>query len=456
MNVVIVGGGLAGLGSAAYIKEQLPEVTVTLLEAEARTGGRAHSMPFGGEGGCSLPFFYHGPTIELCQAQGINIQNYQGSKINLGFSVLGQSLMNAAQWATSDVNPMEGKLAQVPPFMLFHCLGGQSSRPSEWAKALSDKDPHYLKSFATQTTADFLKQRKIPDSLIPLAESSFHVFEDPSEISALSSLLRVWVASPSGEFYFFDGTYQRLVDKLECSIDHLHLSTAVKSVTKDTESQTYIVTDNNGNIHRADQVVIATSAQALKSINMASMLSNRFEQAVQAIKYSPVIKLFFRAKTRFWENDDDPTTMLSDEVFNTCFPVFDPETRQTPFSGPDIWGFEVCLIGAMARRAMEQGIDDLPQRVQEHIEKLRPAAKDCLEFETLLEWNNNSIAGGALCYFQPDENVPDYFGALRSSQQGLLFAGEYTEYQYQGYDAAIASAKRVAQTVVKNLSLACA
>ena len=50
-DVIIIGAGAAGLGSADYLRKKIPGIKIIVLEARDRIGGRVHTTTFDGKDG---------------------------------------------------------------------------------------------------------------------------------------------------------------------------------------------------------------------------------------------------------------------------------------------------------------------------------------------------------------------------------------------------------------------
>ena len=155
----------------------------------------------------------------------------------------------------------------------------------------------------------------------------------------------------------------------------------------------------------------------------------------------------------FWLEDELPLMMISDSEFSACFPVYDIKTRNTPMSGPEIWGFEIVFIGDRARvlRQETNNNEEIAQKALRIMEKLRSSVAGCLEIEYVADWEASNIKSGALHYYPPSPNIPLYYDALRLPHQNRYLAGDYTEVFFAGIDGAVSSGLRVASQIQESL-----
>jgi oxygen-dependent protoporphyrinogen oxidase len=75
MSITIIGGGLAGLSAAYYLRRQAPDLRINLLEASPRLGGKVHTLREDGfliEAGPDAVVRYKPAAIKLMQELGLS------------------------------------------------------------------------------------------------------------------------------------------------------------------------------------------------------------------------------------------------------------------------------------------------------------------------------------------------------------------------------------------------
>lgn len=447
-RVVIIGAGLAGLGTAWGLRRSLGHaVDIVVLEARARLGGRVHSLPFGGEAGCEPPFFHRGPLLHMAEALGLAVHSYQGSKLDIGYLVDGR-LIPSADWLGFAQTRFPAPFDRMSPFRAWFPIASRYPAPSGWADdpvaALARVDPE----LSTMSVADLLDREGFPAALAPFVSSLFHVFENPRRISALSALMRGWTARPNGTFYYLDGTLDRVTQAAAEIPDALHLNRRVTSVRM-TPDGYHRVEDHRGRAWLADHVVFAIPAWHALQIDVRPGWPPQLRSALDACDYGPVIKVFARVDRPV----DLPRVLLADRGFNGCFPVYDPQTRHSPTSGPDRWGVEIVFVGDRARGLATRAVrgHSIADEAIATLAAAHPSLASRLQGAHTAVWRA-STGPGALPYFRPSAQIPSFLGALQRWDHGRHLVGDHTEARYAGWDGAVASGLRAARSITASLA----
>lgn len=454
-NVVVIGAGLSGLTAAYRIQKDLEKADVTVLEANAYPGGRMLTTDFGAEAGGESIGFYYGALQELAKEVGVEIDAAPMTVLNKSFNLAYyfeefKEWVEQKDWAQWENNPLPPQMRALPPIMLLRDYANRVERPD--FDALLD-DPK-IKKIAGQSLLDFLRSQGAPDEVLPFIESNFEVNDDLSKLSALTSVLKTWITQPmmDSKYYYVKGGNQELPKRLASTLRQMHFNKRVQSVKKVNNDQHEIQT-TDGSKYRCEYVIFALPVGPMRQIAIDPPLVGLQKEAFDQIRYTPSIKVFFRVKKNFWEEDKLPIFMWTDTVINFVIPVYDKETRENPLSGPELWGLYAISNGVRAKQLYDirnKG-GDIGAHCQSVLERIRPSMKGALEVEEIVDWGNMETALGAFHFFEPNERIVDYYKHIAEPSHRRYFACEHTEYKYKGFEAAAQAGLRAAREVAKDI-----
>lgn len=451
-KVIVIGGGLAGLTAAYRIQTDLPELDVTVLEANAYPGGRMKSEEFGGEAGGEVIGSSYECVHNIAREVGAPIDSrlVNFSTFNIAYYLKSsKEWVQQKDWAKWKQNPLPSPLKEMSPLMLLNYFARKVPPPP--IDKLFD-DPK-TKELAKQSLLDFLKSQKAPPESFPFIESNFEVNQDLSKISALSIIIKTWMTSPTPNplYYFIHGGNQNLPKAIASKLKDVQYNQKVIAVERTKENR-YKISTENGKSFDADYVVFSIPTGPMRKMKITPPLEGMQKEAFDKIAYTPSIKVFFKATAPFWEKDKLSIMMYTDTDINMVIPVYDIKTRTSPLSGPDVWGIYTISSGEQAAKlyAMQEKGIPIHEQCQKILEEIRPSTKGSLEYVMTADWGHIPTSMGAFPFYPPDPKIPDYYKNIAKPSLNRYFSGDHTESLRLGLNAAAYSGFRVAEQLGKD------
>lgn len=298
MNVIVIGGGLAGLTVAYRLKQKGIEVRV--LESSKAVGGKIGARKVGGE-----PFDV-GPNTVLESNDAIHKLI---DELGLRSEMLGASPQANARWIMKN-----GKLVALPtspPAFLTTPLF------SLGAKLRLLREPFIAKATREETIAEFVTRRfgkEILDYVInPFltgtyaakpedlsAQAAFKVMSELEEKHG--SVIKGAIARAkeakqhpkpySGKMFSFAGGFYTVIQKLSATLGaSIERGADVQDVQREsTQWRVFYVQQNEMKSLTATHLVFATPADV--TANLIQGLDKHVSEALSKIPYSPVAQVF--------------------------------------------------------------------------------------------------------------------------------------------------------------------
>ncbi|MFN3561257.1 MAG: protoporphyrinogen oxidase [Chloroherpetonaceae bacterium] len=298
MNVIVIGGGLAGLTVAYRLKQRGIEVQV--LEASKVVGGKIGARKVGGE-----PFDVGANTV----LESNDAVHKLIDELGLRREMLGASPHANARWIMKN-----GKLVALPtspPAFLTTPLF------SLGAKLRLLREPFIAKASREETIAEFVTRRfgkEILDYAInpfligtyaakPEDLSAHAAFKVMSELEAkYGSVIKGAIARAkeakqnpkpySGKMFSFAGGFYTVIQKLSGTLGaSIERGADVQDVQREaTQWRVFYVQQNEMKSLTATHLVFATPADV--TANLIQGLDKQVSEALSKIPYSPVAQVF--------------------------------------------------------------------------------------------------------------------------------------------------------------------
>jgi len=418
-HVIVVGAGASGLMAARDLGRA--GIKVSILEARDRCGGRIDPLPssqFGypAEGGAE---FVHGEarvTRGLLREAGLSLVPLQGAR----WSVTGGKL-SREQMPDSHTETFYKRLAQLK---------------------------------ADVTVADFLKQYFEGPQYERLRYQVTRMVEgydaaDPARASMLA-LRDEWTNSDRSGQGRIVGGYGALVEFLAAECRRLGVAlqfhAAVSAI--ETDSDQVIVRCANGQIHRADAVMLTLPLPVLNELTLPPALRARTSAAMD-IGFGNVIKLLLRFKTRWWTSDrahalSDLSFLISDQIVPVWWTQHPAEHALLTgwLAGPRTSGLDQLEECALIEKGLASlgAIFDLPaKQLNEELVAARA-----------INWARDPLARGAYSYATPETRKAQ--SKLTSRDGEMIFiSGEalYRGREMGTVEAALASGQESARDLLR-------
>lgn len=412
-NIIVVGGGAAGLMAAWELLKEGRKVTV--LEANNRLGGRIDTLHHSSfkqpvEKGAE---FIHGHlpiTMQLLKAAGIEYKPVKGRRFR--------------------VRDEDGKSLED-----FTLGWDELMEKMNEVKADLTVDDFLQKNFSGE------QYKELRRSVLRFAEG--FDLADTSKASILA-LREEWMKEEDKQ-YRVPGGFDQLIQYMENQCRELDAAIYISSAAKEIKWKKNDVTviTENGKIHSANKVIITVSVGALQTDPPPISFQPAIDYILHAAKqigYGSVVKVLLEFKNAFWEEKKKNIGFLvSGEAISTWW-------TQLPSSYPLLTGW----AGGPQARNLEQKNDeeilDLALRSLSTIFK-KPLGElqSLLTASYIANWLNDPFAKGGYSY-----NILDSFEARKilntAIDDTLFFAGEalYDGSSPGTVEAALVSGKNVA------------
>lgn len=461
-KVVVVGAGLAGLAAANALVSsgKLTADDVSVLEAQSRIGGRIHTRAFSDvlpakvEAGAA---WIHGtkgnPMVALARKFGIELRQVSARN----------------PW----LHP-----SSCPNFLLFEGsrqLTDQEAKQTwEWQELLLQK----LQIQALEETMEHTPLNVVVEQLLTEDNELSNVVafakNAKNRLLLCLHLVETWMGSTSEElqidaFGEIDlmgddpGAHCIVPDGVSNFIDHLsapvkssiHTSACVSSINYEGE-ESVVVKCLDGRQVSADHVVVTCSLGFLKSGKLCFQPELPVSKvgAITRSQMGQCMKVLLQFSEAFWPKDAtfigqiDDTSDPRNESRQVFFPVMFSylAAKGIPILEGDLVGEKVCEISAnlsddeIARTMFQQLQDTFGTEIPEPVDHF------------VTRWDRDEWSRGAYSSVTVDSSFEDPDLLREAVKNRVYFAGEATNYEYQGaLQAAYLSGHQAADDIVARL-----
>jgi monoamine oxidase len=414
-NIIIVGGGAAGLMAARELLKQ--DHIVTILEAADRLGGRIYTV--------------HDPLFEHPVEKGAEFIH---GNLPLTLGLLKEGNIK--------YHPVKGEMVRF----VNNEWKSQDDFTVGWDEMIrklnSVRNDITLNEFLQQHFADE-KYKELRRSVTRFAEG--FDLADPSTASVLA-LREEWMEE-EGEQYRIPGGVDQLINYLEKQCRELgciiSTSSAVTKINWRKNSVTVVTKDQS---YEGNKVIITTSCGILqKSPGIVfNPTINNYSTAAKQIGFGTVVKVLLQFKEAFWsEKKKNLGFLFTNEIIPTWW-------TQQPSSyalltgwagGPQAWPLE----NKSDEEILELALQSLANVFKKPITEL----KQTLTASLVANWRNNPYTAGAYSY-STLETVKAQELFRTPVAHTIYFAGEafYNGPSPGTVEAALVSARNVAGEIV--------
>jgi monoamine oxidase len=416
-NIIIVGGGVAGLMAATQLLKQ--GYVVTILEASDRLGGRVHTI--------------HNSSFEHPVERGFEFIHG-----NLPLTI--QLLKEAG----IEYKPVEGRMIRV--------VNGEWKTQNDFTIGWSELMERMNEIREDMTVSEFLEKNFSDNNYEELRKSVIRFAQgfdlaDPSKASVLA-LREEWMGEEEEQFRIPGGCDQ-LISYLEkkCieSGGTIHTSTAVTKIK--WQKNNVIVTTADNKMYNGNKIVITISLGMILSeppgISFEPLIDD-YLIAAQKIGFGTVIKILLQFKESFWEEKKKNTGfLLTEEVIPTWW-------TQLPSSYPLLTGWVGGPQAWPLENKDDQTILELAlQSLSNVFEKTVDELKQLLTASLVANWSKDPFAKGGYSYSMIESaDAQKLFND--PIDDTIFFAGEafYDGPSPGTVEAALVSGKNVAEKII--------
>ena len=448
-RVIVVGAGLAGL-SAAYELDALGH-EVTVLEAQARPGGRAQTLRdlfddgLIAEAGASRIPTSHALTLDYARQFDLPLVPFepdivpsiryaygQRSRVSPGAAFEWPSRVPATE---RQLTPAEARRRYIAP------LVDTITDPFSIASI-----PASLKQYDYVTRDEYLRAQGVSQATLHMMSlgstpvAKFRSFLDVLYENAVDRELRRRAGIQNNQFLKIDGGNDRLprafADRL---VGHIRYRCAVHRLEHDSHGvRVFFNTGDHVETARADYLVCAIPFSTLKSVVFAPVLSREKRTTIDALPYESVTRIYLQSKERYWVREGLSGFGESDhpmEIWDSTYGQ--PGTRGILTSynrGPK--------AGQLGRRSQAAQL----RFGLNAIEQVYPGIRKAYERGFVKVWDRDPWARGAVAYLLPG-HVSSLLPHIARPEGRIHFAGEHASSLRGWMQGALESGRRVAHEI---------
>ncbi|MFK7957057.1 MAG: flavin monoamine oxidase family protein [Lysobacterales bacterium] len=438
-DVIVMGGGLAGLHAASLLAGE--GVNVTVLEAQNRLGGRLESfydLPGAPEAGGDSILGGYGRVLATARNLGLTLVDHARWRgLSKPEIALKGEIIPRAAWPkhSSNLLPTESK-EEFPGRRYFEKIVAANNPLANLDDWLSPESRSLDKS-----VYDFLRSQGWSDPTITQNyETNIGRGTSAHDCSILSWFFRVtWNAKQrqlGALAAKIEGGNQRLPEAMAAKLPgDVLLQRQVIGITQ-SKAGVEVLTDD-GSRHLAKGVICALPLAPLRWLGFDPVLPPVLARATKVLPSMMITKTILQPEQNFWEDDGLDPAMWTDT------PVGEVRALRQSTNSSEITGLVARARGFTAQRLDQLGETAARALVVKEYEKLRPAARGKLKATGYKSWSMDRFAGGSWTEWHPGQ-LHTFLPAFSKPFGNVRFCGEHTAISNRGMEAAMESAERAA------------
>jgi monoamine oxidase len=443
-NVVILGGGLAGLAAGLELKRAGHNVTI--LEARNFAGGRVQTIRDFGDGqyaeaGATAFPASHNFTYGYATDFGLPLRPAFGAPLDSIAHIRGNQFRINAQGQASipfhltAAEREKGAFGIIGLYLESYMNEVGNPRKPNWPPpALSAIDVFSLQQLLSDLGASDGAIDIISASQLGLLGFGLDSF------SAMDGVVTEAIA-PSEIFYEIVDGNDLLVSKLKKKVKkQFKKSSVVKRIEQDQNSVTVTYESPDGiQTITADRVICTLPFPILKEIEVTPAFSEDKQRAINELKLTPVTRTYLQFRSRVWEQAGLSGYGLTDlPIQNTYSPTLTQGGKRgilASYAG----GQRALDLGAMSE-------SDRQSLVLQKMGSLFSGLDSKFDFGVSQIWHEDPWARGAFAYFEPGQ-MATLLPVAQRPEGRVHFAGEHTSAWHGWMNGALESGNRAADEV---------
>jgi monoamine oxidase len=443
-NVVVLGGGLAGLAAGFELKKA--GHTVTILEARKFAGGRVQTIrdfasgQYAEAGASAFPpshAFTYGYATDL----GLPLRQVSRPDLDSMANIRGNQFRISSTGPTNipfhltAAEREKGVLGIIPLYLQSYMNEVGNPRKPNWPPAdLSAIDAVSLKHLLSDLGASDGAIDIIAASQLGLLGFGLDSF------SAMDGVVTEAIASDPIFYEIVDGNDQ-LASALKRKVKKQFRKSSVVTRIEQNESGVTVTYTNSDGVQTitADRVICTLPFPVLKDIDIAPAFPEDKRQAINELKLTPVTRTYLEFRNRVWEQAGLSGYGLSDlPIQNTYSPTLTQEGKPgilTSYTG----GQRALDIGSMTESNRQS-------YVLRQMGNLFSGLDNQYTGGTSQIWHEDQFARGAFTYFKPGQ-MATLLPIAQRAEGRIHFAGEHTSAWHGWMNGALESGNRAAEEV---------
>ncbi len=443
-DVVVIGGGMAGVAAALSLEEQ--GVKVQIVEADSQLGGRCYTLRTqDGAFDCGATTIGPNYGSVLYHANRADVPFIApNSKDKFSYHINGQ-FVHPDAWQSSPANLLVGGERAILPEQLEFPTVMQHNKIEDIHKWNADE----LLAFDVPL-GQYLRKNGVSEEALRLIDLTSNTmgldqtsalfqmreFAGIAPPKAGDKVREVYDAAggPPG-FYNVKGGMLTLIERIAANLkSEPILNDAVSGI--DVEKDAATVTLASGKTIRAKGVICTVPYSAMSSIAITPSPSGPKKAALQNSLYTLTTHVFFIPNEPYWEKDGHPAGLVSDDIVERVMANHDED-------GKVAW-LDVWINGTAAAQLDKMGEKEIVKFVQKRLGELRPSMQGALSPVGAYSWGRNPYVRGNKHVMRPGEVQAIAPWMATPIMDRLRFAGEHTRSTQAGLEAAAASGMREA------------
>jgi len=442
-NIVILGGGLAGLAAAFELKKA--GHSITILEARRFAGGRLQTIRDFADG-------------QYAEAGPLNFP--QSHEFTFGYATdFGLPLRPIFTFLDSMAN-IRGQLFRVPqsgnanvPFSLRSIerergvFGLTDLYLSDYMRQVGDPlranwPSDALRQIDGISLKQLLQDLGASDGAIDIiAASQLGILGfGLDSVSAMDGVVTEAIASDPPFYEIVDGNDQ-LAAKLKKKVKKAFNKQCIVQRIEQNETSVTVTYLKSGELQTitADRVICTIPFPVLKNIEILPSLPEDKQQAIRDLKLTPVTRTYQQFRKRVWEQSGLSGYGLTDlPIQNTYSPTLQQQGSRgilTAYTG----GQRALDLSAMSESDRQSFVLRKMGNVFSNLNNVYQSGVSQI-------WHEDEFARGAFTYFEPGQ-MTTLLPVAQRAEGRIHFAGEHTSAWHGWMNGALESGNRAADEV---------